>query len=286
MIIKNNILLGNLMMMAALVIYVISDTICKDFLLNYSVAQVSLFRTTARVIPILLACVFIRKNPIKTQKLDYHLLRSIIASTSTIMFILAYKYSPMTNVHAISYTCAFFILLFSRIILGEKVRNDCIIAVCIGLIGTSIIIRPDFQHGIVNIGGIFALTGAIFAALNSIMIRKLTSTEHIFTIMIYHNITLLILSAIGCIFDWKDILDWHTLITGFLIVGTISAISQSMISYALSITKSSDLAASAYVTIIPVVLTDIFYWKSTPDVYVIAGMIMVVICNYIVVKKR
>lgn len=286
MIIKNNILLGNLIMMAALVIYVISDTICKDFLLNYSVAQVSLFRTIARVIPILLACVFIRKNPIKTQKLDYHLLRSIIASTSTIMFILAYKYSPMTNVHAISYTCAFFILLFSRIILGEKVRNDCIIAVCIGLIGTSIIIRPDFQHGIVNIGGIFALTGAIFAALNSIMIRKLTSTEHIFTIMIYHNITLLILSAIGCIFDWKDILDWHTLITGFLIVGTISAISQSMISYALSITKSSDLAASAYVTIIPVVLTDIFYWKSTPDVYVIAGMIMVVICNYIVVKKH
>jgi len=177
-------------------------------------------------------------------------------------------------------------LLFSRIILGEKVRNDCIIAVCIGLIGTSIIIRPDFQHGIVNIGGIFALTGAIFAALNSIMIRKLTSTEHIFTIMIYHNITLLILSAIGCIFDWKDILDWYTLITGFLIVGTISAISQSMISYALSITKSSDLAASAYVTIIPVVLTDIFYWKSTPDVYVIAGMIMVVICNYIVVKKH
>lgn len=286
MVIKNNILLGNLIMMAALVIYVISDTICKDFLLNYSVAQVSLFRTTARVIPILLACVFIRKNPIKTQKLDYHLLRSIIASTSTIMFILAYKYSPMTNVHAISYTCAFFILLFSRIILGEKVRNDCIIAVCIGLIGTSIIIRPDFQHGIVNIGGIFALTGAIFAALNSIMIRKLTSTEHIFTIMIYHNITLLILSAIGCIFDWKDILDLHTLITGFLIVGTISAISQSMISYALSITKSSDLAASAYVTIIPVVLTDIFYWKSTPDMYVIAGMIMVVICNYIVVKKH
>ena len=273
-------------MMTALIIYVISDTICKDFLSTYSVSQVSFFRTLARIIPILIACTVIKKNPIKTQKLDYHIFRSIIASISTIMFILAYKYSPMTNVHAISYTCAFFILLFSRVILGEKIRNNCIIAVCIGLIGTFIIIRPDFHHGIVNIGAICALMGAIFAALNSIMIRKLTSTEHIFTIMIYHNITLLILSSIGCIFDWKEVLDWRTLIIGFSIVGTISAISQSLISYSLSITKSSDLAASAYVTIIPVVLTDIFYWKSAPDIYVITGMAMIVVCNYIVVKRR
>jgi len=281
----NKILLGNAIMIAALVTYVISDAVCKGFMSYYTAPQVCFFRTIARIIPLIIACIFMRKNPLTTSKLKYHLYRGIVASASTVFLMGAYKYSHMTDVHAIGYTSAFFVLIFSYLLLGEKIRERCIIAVIIGLIGTLVIIRPDFKDGL-NIGGIFALCTAILSGLNSVMIRKLTETEHTLTIIMYHNIILLVLSGILSINAWNDIENVKILLTGFAFVGIISAICQSAIAYAFSMAKSSDLAVSGYVTIIPIVLIDVLYWETIPDISVILGVVLIVIGNYIVVRRH
>lgn len=281
----NNILLGNVCMITALLLYVVSDTLCKSFLVNYSASQVTFFRGLARLLPIIVACAVIRHNPIKTTRLNEHLVRSTIASTNTFLFMCAYKYSSMTAVYAIGYTSSLFVLLFGYLMLKEKVRTNSIIAVFIGLIGAMIILQPSISNHYVNIGAAFALTASIVAALNSVLIRRLSTTEHILTIVFYHDIISLMFSLPLAVFAWTRITNYHHLLIGFGIIGIISAVSQYMISYALKTAKISDLASTNYVTIIPVILVDSFYWHVIPSAEVIFGMFLIVICNYVVIRK-
>lgn len=279
--------LGNILMMIALTLYIIADAICKQFLQEYPAAQVTLFRTISRLIPILITCCIVKRDPARTSRFSEHVLRGVIASINTIMFICAYKYSPMTDVNAIGYTSAFFILPISYFLLGEKIRPTSIFAAFVGLIGTTIILQPNFnQVNFSNIGGAFALTGAILAAVNNVLIRKLSSTEHVLTIVFYHNVVLLIISSLFCCFSWHEISDYRSFIIDFCIIGIISTLSQYLISYALSITKASDLAVTNYITIIPVMLTDFFMWRNVPTFSVVLGMLLIIFCNYIVIKRQ
>ena len=282
---NNNILIGNVCMIAALLLYVVSDTFCKSFLIDYSASQVTFFRGLARLIPILVACISMHHNPIKTKRLNEHLFRGTIASTNTFLFMCAYKYSPMTDVYAIGYTSSLFVLLFGHLMLKEKVRTNSIIAVFIGLIGAMIILQPSISVMHVNIGAVFALTASIVAALNSVLIRRLSTTEHTLTLVFYHDIISLIFSLPLAVAAWSQITNYQHLFVGFGIIGIISAVSQYLISYAFKITKISDLAATNYVTIIPVILIDSFYWHIVPSLEVLFGMFLIVVCNYVVIRK-
>lgn len=279
---------GYVLMITALILYVLSDTICKLFLMDYSAQQVTLFRTVSRLLPIMIACIFMKHNPLKTSRLHEHLIRAVIASMNTFLFMCAYKYAPMTDVYAIGYTSPFFILVFGYLMLKEKLSINAIVSVCIGLIGAMIILQPKFDGGIshVNVGAAFALTASILAALNNVLIKKLSTTEHILTIVFFHAIVSLVFSFPLAISSWHSIIDMKGLLIGFTVVGIISAICQCLISYALSISKVSNLAATNYVTLLPVILIDSFYWNTFPQKYVIVGMVLIIICNYLVIRKQ
>lgn len=276
---------GNILMITALILYVIADTICKSFLTDYSAQQITFFRTISRLIPILITCIFFRHNPLTTCRLNEHLIRAVIASMSTFLFMCAYKYAPMTDVYTIGYTSPFFILVFGHLMLKEKLSVNTIISVFIGLIGAMIILQPRFD-GHVNVGAAFALTASILAALNNVLIKKLSTTEHILTIVFYHSMISLIFSFPLAISSWNMIINPKSLLIGFIAIGSISAICQCLISYALSISKVSNLASTNYVTILPVILIDSFYWNTIPQKYVIFGMVLIIACNYSVIRKQ
>ncbi len=282
-----NIAIGNVVMIFALLMNLFTDTICKGFLLDYTAPQVVFFRTVSRLIPIATICVFYRYNPFETKKVKEHVFRAIIASINTMLFITAYKYSAMTEVHAIGYMTALFVLPFSYFILGEKITGNILISIMLGLIGALLILKPNLNaEAYLNIGALLALFGAIFSALNNVLIRRLTKTENIYVIMLYHNVVLFFVSLFFSYKYWVPIHDGYSLLFYFLLVGILGTLSQYLIHYAFSITQASELAVTCYVIAIPVIFVDIFFWNIKPNIYIISGLVLIIFCNYLVISKR
>lgn len=279
--------LGNIIMITALLLYVVADAICKGFLVHYTPYQVTFFRTTARLLPIIFICFAKSNNPFNTFRLKEHLFRAVIASINTIFFIAAYKYSPMTDVHAIGYTTAIFMLPFSYFILKEKIHKNVITAVIAGLIGVVLVLKPhnSVEH-YMNIGALLALSGAICSALNSVLIRRLTTTESLYSIMFFHNMVLFVISLVLALSFWISVDDIKELVLYFAIIGVIGTSAQYMISLAFSMTKASELAVTSYIVILPIMLIDIFVWNVQPDKLVMLGLALIVFCNYFVIKQQ
>ncbi|GHT90484.1 S-adenosylmethionine uptake transporter [Alphaproteobacteria bacterium] len=265
-------------------LYTFSDAIMKYFMLLYGVNQVTFLRTMCRFIPLMLFAIYKRINPIKTNRVWENIFRSILASIGTYAFMLAYNCGAnMMDVAAVGYTTAIFIVPLSVLLLNEKFHIRDAIATVVGFLGILLAFRPGC--GIFQFGVMFAVIGAVIAALNQVIIRRLSSTDNELTIIFYHHVTLLLLSfIITGVGDFKALLPTDAFY--IIIGGVIGAIAQYCIMHALKLSTSISLASAAYTSLIPVTFLDFFIYNKVPDIYIIGGLILIVAGSISVISGR
>jgi multidrug transporter EmrE-like cation transporter len=76
----------------------------------------------------------------------YHTLRAVLLIAATFLFFTALKYLPIADALAIFFVQPLILTAISPFVLGEKVGPRRWAAVCVGFIGTLIIIRPGMAE--------------------------------------------------------------------------------------------------------------------------------------------
>ena len=100
----------------------------------------------------------------------------------------------------------------------------------------------------------------------------LATTESEFTIIFYHNISVMFIMLIIGLNDFISLKSNDLM---FLIVGgLIGAIAQYCMIHAFKLSSSSGLASAGYIMIVPNVLFDIFLFHKIPDVYILFGTLL------------
>ncbi|GHU16890.1 hypothetical protein FACS189472_02940 [Alphaproteobacteria bacterium] len=274
---------GYIFFVIGVCLYAFSDAIMKYFMPIYGVNQVTFLRTICRFVPLMLFAVYKRINPIKTNRVWENVFRSILASLGTYASMLAYKNANMVDVIVIGYTTAIFVVPLSVLLLSEKFHTRDAVAAIIGFLGILLAFRPGC--GIFQFGIMFAVIGAIIAALNQVIIKRLSSTDSELTIIFYHHITLLLLSSLITGFDgFRTLLPMDTI---YLIIGgIIGAIAQYCIIHAFKLSTSCSLASAAYTMLIPATFLDFFIYDKIPDIYIIGGLILILAGSVSVVSAR
>lgn len=260
--------LGYIFVVCAVLLYSISDAIMKHYTSVYPVSEVTFLRTLARFMPYIVIALCKKINPFRSDKKVVNIFRAVLASLGTYSFMTAYSYSAMTDVFVVGSTTAIFVIPFSVMLLNEKFSAQNLIAILLGFSGICLAFRPGY--GIIfQVGILFAVLGAVTAALNQVLIKKLASTESEFTIIFYHN-TFLILATLAIGATEFVLVEPHDLIY-LLIGGLIGAIAQYGMIHAFKLSSSSGLASAGYIMIVPNVLFDIFLFHNVPDIYIILG---------------
>jgi S-adenosylmethionine uptake transporter len=239
----------------------------------YGVNQITFLRTICRFLPLLCFSIVRKINPLRTERVAENIFRSILASIGTYAFLLAYKHAAMVDVVVIGYTTSIFVIPMSVLLLKEKFYWQNAAAVAIGFSGVLLAFRPGceiFQYGVM-----FAVVGAIIAALNQVIIKRLVSTDSELTIIFYHHILLILISVSlgGGEFVTMRAGDLAYITMG----GIIGAIAQYCMVHAFKLSTSSSLAFAAYVMLIPVSLLDFFVYDKIPDMYIIGGLALILI---------
>lgn len=263
-------------------LYAFSDTIMKYYMPMYGVNQITFIRTISRFIPLVLYALYKGENPLKSERIGENIFRAVLASVATYSYMLAYRYTSMTDVIVVGYSSAIFVIPLSVLILKEKFYTIDAWAVAIGFLGILIAFRPGM--GIFQMGTLFAVIAAIISALNQVIIKRLSSTEKELTIIFYHHSLLLLTSLTIGFNNFSPIAANDAII--LFIGGFIGILAQYSIIHALSIATSSSLASGTYTMLIPITILDFIVYGKTPDIFILTGLCLIVCGSSLILKKR
>ena len=97
-----------------------------------------------------------------------------------ILLFYAYTLIPLSQAMAISFSTPLFIYFGSIFFLKENTDKQKTFYMLLGFVLTLVIIRPDLK---LQIGSIFAIISSITHAIAGLIVKKLSETENVLTLM-------------------------------------------------------------------------------------------------------
>ncbi len=129
-------------------------------------------------------------------------LRSIASTLSAVSAFYAFGSLPLSEAYALLFATPLVITVLAIPILGETVGPRRWVAVIVGLMGVLVVVQPGQTD--LQLGHAVALLAAFFAALGSIVVRKIASEERSIVMVLYPTMTNLLLAAVVLPFVYVD----------------------------------------------------------------------------------
>lgn len=146
------------------------------------------FFATILVLPIILKNIKL----LKTNNIKIHLAKGLTELIALSSYVIGFKIVPISNGTLITFIIPFWAIVFSKILLHEKVEYRRIIST--SLIFTIILITLGVDKIALNTGIIVLLIGTIFSGLYDTLNRKCSTSENHLTSIFYFNLVIFSMS--------------------------------------------------------------------------------------------
>ena len=213
----------------------------------------------------------------------HHLARAILLFTATFLFFQALKHLPITDALAIFFINPLVIVVLSALVLKEKVGPRRWAAVCVGFIGTMIIIRPGM--GAVNPGTLYALGAGASLGAYFVMTRHIAgaSDAMVLTFQTCAIGVALLTPLVMMVWQAPTPAQWLM----FAALGIVATIGHVCITRAYEQAEASLLAPLAFTEIIMATLVGWWFFDNLPDRWTVLGVaVLIASAIYISVRER
>src|SRR5688572_2161427 len=137
----------------------------------------------------------------RTGHFGAHFARNSVHYGAQFLWFVAIMMIPIAEVVAIEFTGPVWVALLAVVVLGERMTAARIAAVVLGTVGVLIIVRPGLDH--VELGQVVALVAAIGFAGSIILVKSLTRTESVVSIIFWMLIIQSVIGAIPAAMVWQ-----------------------------------------------------------------------------------
>lgn len=269
-------LLGAMLMCIAMLVVPLADVVAKVLVQDgYSPLQTSFQRMTLGVL-FLAPLVWLRRQevlPHARRPLPLLLLGASILGAIT-CYVLALEHLPIANTLALSFVQPFFIVILSRLLLGEIVGPLRWLVVLVGFAAVVMIIRPaavGFQPASI----LPVLSGGCMA-IYVITIRKSAGTLSALATTFYTHVTSALLAAPVAFLLWKEMgADEWLLILELSVIGLAV---QYFIIKAYELAEASLIAPLTYTEMIGAILAGWWFFNEFPDSVTLFGTLILIGC--------
>ncbi|MDO5633175.1 MAG: DMT family transporter [Paracoccus sp. (in: a-proteobacteria)] len=219
-----------------------------------------------------------------------HVWRGLIGTAAMGFGFAALGLLPLPEVTAIGYAAPLLVVIFAAMFLGEDVRLFRLSAVGLGLIGVLIVLSPrltlsgDDLSATQTLGAVFALIGAIMAALAQIFIRKLVRGERTSAIVFWFSVTGALLSLTTLPFGWA-VPDLR--VAGLLIVaGLLGGLAQIMLTSAYRYADASLVAPFEYASMLFALVIGYAVFDELPAPAMLAGAAIIIAAGVLIIWRE
>ncbi len=274
-------------MLLAVLIIPFSDAIGKWLSSTYSPMQITFFRFLLQAILIYFVARVLRKK-IGAFKTIYLYLAFFISSCMFLLFW-GLMYLPLANNIALFFIEPLVLTVLSIVFLKEKVTRALVIVLFVGLIGTMVIIRPNWSA--YGTAAILPILAAIFYALYLMTIRVSKDIKDVLTMQFWIGIIASVFTSVLFLlaqpFD-LEVLSFnkidHSLWWLVFLLAVVTIVSQLLISNALYYANASLLASFQYLEIISATLLGWIIFNDIPDRLTMLGAIIVIFSGVYLIK--
>jgi drug/metabolite transporter (DMT)-like permease len=211
--------------------------------------------------------------------------RGLCLLCSTAGNFIAILYLPLTVTGSIAFTMPLMLCALSIPFLGETVGWRRWLAICIGLVGVLVIVRPGT---IAFHPAVFLSLGSAFSyALYVLLTRKLAGVDSVTTQQFYAGLVATIcIAPIGLSAGWvwpADAAGW----LAFFLMGTVALIGHQVLTTAHRYAPASVLAPFGYFQIIFMTASSWLVFNQPPDIWIFVGAPIVIASGlYIWLRER
>jgi drug/metabolite transporter (DMT)-like permease len=138
---------------------------------------------------------------IRTCHFGLHFGRNSVHYVAQFLWFLAITLIPIAEVVAIEFTGPVWVALLAVACLGERMTTARVASVVLGVVGVVIVVRPGLDH--VEVGQVVALVAAIGFAGSIILVKSLTRTESVVSIIFWMLIIQSLIGAIPAAMVWQ-----------------------------------------------------------------------------------
>ncbi len=231
---------------------------------------------------LLLPFVIRQKKFLKKQSNKFLIfLRGIFGGITMILIFLSYTMIPLSQAMAISFTTPLFIYFGSVIFLGEKNNREKTFFMIIGFFFTLIIIRPDLEF---QMGTLFALLSALTHAIAGLLVKKLSETEDILTLMFSMVVLMTPITFLPAAFVWKTPNDFSVIFI-LILIAIIATLGNFFWTKAISLSKLTNLMPFDFSKLIFATFLGFFFFNEQIDSITIICGIGIVFCNSMLFKR-
>ncbi|MDP7548285.1 MAG: DMT family transporter [Alphaproteobacteria bacterium] len=264
---QNNPLKGIILMNAAMFLLAGMDGISKTLAQDYAVPQI-------RAVRVLIFCLFAlasaRPKSLKAAFRSHHpylqIARSLIITIEVGVFIVAFRYLPLADAHAIAGIAPLLVTALAVPFLGEKVGLRRWSAIGLGFIGLLVIVRPGI--GVFNPAALIPLGGACLWAVYQILVRKVAEDSAATSLLYMAVIGAVVMTALAPFF-WRppDAQGWLLL----LALGVIGSLGHYVLIKAFQEAPASTLQPFHYVVLLWATAVGYVIFGDLPDTWTITG---------------
>ena len=209
------------LMIAALFMFTVMGICIRISATHLPVIEVVFFRNFLAVLILLPLLARVGFSVLHMQRPKLFFLRAAINAVGMFCGFTALTLIPLAQMTALSFTTPLFVTMGAVLFLGEVIRTRRIVAICIGFLGTLIILQPGVTD--MTGGALLALVHALAIAIASLIVKVLTRSDSqhaIVTWMVVMQTPLALIPSLW-VWQWPDILTWGFL-WGMALSGTIA----------------------------------------------------------------
>lgn len=219
---------------------------------------------------------------LRTGRVSLHVMRASVSLISMACSFYAFAHLPLADATAYGFTIPLFMIPIAMVMFREKVRWRRWTATTIGFLGVLIMVRPD---GAVHLAVPVALIGAFFNALVMAIIKRLTGSERIITLMTYFTIIASMISFVPAMLVWKAPTIWELLLLfGIGITGTLSQMFAAHGWYAA--TEATAIAPFDYSRLLYAVILGFLFFSEIPGWNTAVGAVVIASSTLYIARRE
>tara|TARA_B100000700_G_scaffold323233_1_gene426553 strand:+ start:4849 stop:5739 length:891 start_codon:yes stop_codon:yes gene_type:complete len=278
--IKNQNHLGAICMILSVLFFSFMDVLIK-ITDEYDVGQVMFCRALFGLIPIFFLIPKEKlKNFYKTKYVGLHFYRSFVGAIAMYAIFIGLRNLELAEVTSMAFSGPIWVVIFSILFLGEKIKARRWIAVGLGFIGVLIISKPGFDS--LNFYYIFPVIFTLGFAGVSIFIRKLALVgEPVYLIAFYFSICSGIFGLLTLPFGGWAAPSGYDLIL-LVLIGLFGSIANLLLTKSYQLAEVSLTTPLKYLTLVFAVLFGFYFFEEIPTIYTISGASLIVVSSAII----
>ena len=198
-----------------------------------------------------------------------------------ILLFWSYALIPLSQAMSISFSTPLFMYFGSIIFFREKVDKQNTLLTCVGFLLTLVIIRPDLS---LQLGTFLAILAAITHATAGLLVKKLSETETVLTLMLSMVILMTPITFIPSIYVWKTPNSVNIQILLFSIA-LVATLGNYFWTKSISMEKLTNLMPFDFTKLIFATLLGFIFFDEKIDLVTLICGSGLILCNTLIATK-